>query len=700
MRTQILDALRAAAAPMSLKALAALLGASDDALKAECDRLEREGSLVETKKGRYALPEAVGLFTAHIAFTRSGAPLARPVGGGEGVPVEVTGTLRGMPDDRVLARHTVDGCVLHRILERGSEHLPAYVRLERRQPGGLHDSDPGPLASAVPCDVRIPYAVTLTGDLSGVANDDIALLHIERYPERDRPILASVERVLGDASSMKALLRAVAEAHGFSTVTEDAAAFEAADFPSVIPPEEQACRTDLRGLDVFTIDGETAKDFDDAVSIERTAAGFRLGVHIADVSHYVRPGTAIDADALRRGTSLYLPGLTVPMLPERLCNELCSLMPDVDRLALSLFMVIEDGTVTDHQLVRSVIHSRARLTYRAVNRLFDGDDAGIAPRIADALQDMRALSQVLRTRRRERGAIDFDMDEPEFLLDANGEPSEILCEPRGEAERIIEDFMLAANETVAALARNTELPFVYRIHEPPDADRIRAFERLLDSVGLHVRLGADPHPGQLQKILAGASDHPAYEVIRNDLLRSLKRAQYSDKPLGHYAMALSDYCHFTSPIRRYPDLIVHRMLKLLIDGDMARAERQAGLMPALAQACSQRENSATLAERQGDGIMMAAYMSHRIGQLFNGVISSVTSWGFYVTLPNRVEGLVRISSLDGYYVYDAERARLVNEATGAAFTLGDRVCVRMERASVPAGEIDFSLRPLPKGDSE
>jgi len=286
------------------------------------------------------------------------------------------------------------------------------------------------------------------------------------------------------------------------------------------------------------------------------------------------------------------------------------------------------------------------------------------------------------------------MDEPEFILDESGAPAEVLCAPRGEAERLIEDFMLAANETVAALARSVELPFVYRVHEPPDADRLLALERFLSGVGLRTRLGADPHPGRLRALLEEAQTHPAGDVIRHHLLRALKRAQYSERPLGHYALAMQDYCHFTSPIRRYPDLIVHRMLKLLIDGDLDRAGRMAGAMADLAAECSQRENAATLAERQGDGIMMAAYMSRQIGCAFDGVISSVTAWGFYVTLANRAEGLVHIAGLDDdYYTYDAGHSRLVGEATGAAFSLGDRVRVRVERVFVPAGEIDFALLP-------
>jgi len=301
---------------------------------------------------------------------------------------------------------------------------------------------------------------------------------------------------------------------------------------------------------------------------------------------------------------------------------------------------------------------------------------------------------VLRGKRAARGAIDFEIDEPEFVLDETGQPEDILCVPRGEAERIIEDFMLAANETVAALARSTELPFVYRVHEDPDPDRLRALEALLGSLDLYTHIGPTPHPGVLQGVLEQVKDHPARDVIRHSLLRALKKARYCERPLGHYAMALKDYCHFTSPIRRYPDLTVHRMLKLLTEGRMAEAARWQGRMADIASDTSLRESAAVSAERQADGIMMAAWMSRHLGEAFDGVVSSVTSWGLYVALSNGAEGLVHISQLDDYFEYDADRSRLIGTATGITFRLGDRVRVRAARVSVPLGEINFDLLPV------
>ena len=695
MKEQLYEIIRDARVAPTAKDLSAQLEQPAAALQEALDALCTEGRVVCTRKGRYALPESVGLIPARIGFQRNGSPVAHPLAGGEGIPVQLSGALRPMPGDRVLVRMQGEKCAINQLLTRGMDALPAYVRIERRLPRGAarRRAEAQVSASAVPCDPRIPYDIQLTGDLSQVRNDDLALLRILRWPEGSKPIQARVERVLGKSDSLLALMKAAAEAQGFATERPAAVEPETLALPEGVAAGDLEGRDDLRGLLTFTIDGATAKDFDDAVSIEKTERGWRLGVHIADVSHYVRPGSAIDADALRRGTSLYLPGYTVPMLPECLSNNLCSLMPDVDRLALSLFMDIESGRIVDHRLSMSVIHSHARLTYAAVNRLYDGDETGIAPEVRQALFDMRALSHALRSRRHAGGAIDFELDEPEFVLNEKGEPTDVLMERRGEAERIIEDFMLAANETVAALARATELPFVYRVHEPPDAARLHDLEAFLSEMGLYVRIGAEPHPGVLQGILEQVKDHPARDVIRRSLLRALKKAQYDARPLGHYALALEDYCHFTSPIRRYPDLTVHRMLKRLIDGSVDAPPVAPGEMAALARECSQRETASVTAERQANDIMYAAWMTRQGGRAFDGVVSSVTGWGLYVQLENGAEGLVHIATLDDYYTFNREKGCLVGEATGGVFRAGDRVRVRPDTVNVPLGEINFILLP-------
>ncbi len=701
MNEALYEVLQHANVPRTLAELASATGMDFATLQRDLDALLAVGRIALSKKGKYATPEKLGLIAGAAAFLHSGAAVCRPDDGSDQLRIDA-GFLRPMPGDRILVRASGAGCcALEAICGRAKRTLAACVRIEHmgrgkaRRGAGVDRLR----ATAVPCDPRIPYDILLEGDLSFVRNNEIALLEIDEYPQANRPIRAHALRVLGNGNSMLARLRATAEEHDFPTefpqAVEDAArSLRRAPMPG---PDER--RLDLRGLALFTIDGASSKDFDDAVSIENLPeGGYRLGVHIADVSHYVRPGSPIDREARSRGTSLYLPGCTVPMLPELLSNDLCSLMPGEDRLAMSLLMNLSpDGRVIDHKLTRSIIRSRARLTYDGVNRFFDGDAEPIPEELAASLLQMRALARLLQKRRKERGTIDFEMAEAEFVLDERYEPSEILCPPRGEAERLIEDFMLLANQTVARLAMDTQLPFLYRIHERPDPDRIHALEAFMNLAGDPVYLGDHPHPGMLQRILDGHAGDSRIEVIRRTMLRALKKAQYSEHPLGHYALALKDYCHFTSPIRRYPDLVVHRMLKLLLDGgaeDIARAEAR---MPELARDCSLREQESVKAEREADAMLKAAWMRRQIGRKFYGTVSGVTGWGLYVTLDNTVEGLVHISDLDDYYSYDAQRQQLVGTASGQVLGLGLRVRVRALSASVERGEINFELNGIIDG---
>lgn len=692
MKDKLYEILRASNVPRTLSKICALTGADEAQIAAALDELMHEARAVKTKKNKYAVPEKLGYIPATAFFNHSGAPLARPADGSDALRL-LDSPLRPLPNDLLLVRPSGEKeCILEVICKRAMKTLPACIRMDRRRIKRGGHSFESVLANAVPCDMRIPYEIRLDGDISFVRNNEIALLEIDEYPYAKQPMRAHALRNLGNASTMPAKMRATAEAHGFPTVYPDAAEQEALRLKRAPLPACDDKRIDLRKLCTFTIDGVTSKDFDDAVSIEKTDNGYRLGVHIADVSHYVRFGSEIDREAYSRGTSLYLTGYTVPMLPELLSNDLCSLMPDQDRAAMSLLIdVSDDGRVRDHLLTRSIIRSDARLTYAGVNRFFDGDRSAVPEHVQPQLCEMLDLYHILQRKRCERGAIDFELPEPEFILNEKCEPEEIICPKRGTSERLIEDFMLLANQTVAALAKDTALPFVYRIHEKPDNDRIHTLELFLSGAGMPTHLGDHPHPGMLQKVLDTHADSTSIDVIRKYMLRALKKAQYSEKPLGHYALALEDYCHFTSPIRRYSDLAVHRMLKLLLDGEFKAQEKWTARMPAIANECSLREQESVKAEREADAMMKAAWMKKQIGRKFTGMISGVTAWGCYVTLDNTVEGLVHVSDMDDFYTFDRERQQLVGSQYGDILMMGMKVRVRAVSADVARGEINFEL---------
>ncbi len=686
------------------------LNAHEGEISAALKALAGEGGIVATKKGRYAVPRTLGLAAAKAAVLRNGMLTARPLEGGDTMKLKPHARLQCLYDDIILVKpedYDSTGtrwCSLHSIIKRAHETFCAvlyegvstdpYERLraqgKARKQGKAAKREP--VASARPYDSRITCPIQVEGDLLGAKNGDMAVLKTAVWPEYGKPLIARVVRVMGEAEMLPVQLKAIAEDHGFVSAFDENVASLAASFPAGVTDDDIEGRRDLRGLMLFTIDGEDAKDLDDAVSLNKLQDGvWQLGVHIADVSHYVALGQPIDAEALRRGTSLYMPGLTLPMLPHALSDNLCSLKPEVDRLAMSLLMKIRNGKIIDHELFPSVIHSKARLTYTAVNRMLAGEESTIPEEIKMVLKDMLVLSHELRLVRYKRGGIDFDLSETAFTLGPGNEPIDVHPRERGESERLIEDFMLAANETVAELARNTDLPLVYRVHDKPDPLKLHALEIFLSSLNVNVHLGPDPHPGILQDLLEKTAGTKNADVIRNVMIRSLKRACYDDRPQGHYALAARDYCHFTSPIRRYPDLIVHRMLKLLLQGGDSSSHPHTARMADLAERCSQREFAATHAEREADDLLKAFYMSRHIGEEYEGIVSGVTSWGFYVTLPNTVEGLVHIASLNDFYQYDERRSMLVGSRTNRVIRLGDSVRVRAIRADKERREVDFEL---------
>ena len=460
-------------------------------------------------------------------------------------------------------------------------------------------------------------------------------------------------------------------------------------------------RLDLKSWQMVTIDGEDAKDLDDAVSVTKAGDTWTLGVHIADVSNYVQENSALDREALKRGTSVYLPDRVIPMLPKRLSNGICSLNEGQERLALSCIMTInEKGRVIGHQIAETVIRVDRRMTYTAVNAILTEPETH--PELLEEYKElipmfrqMQELSALIRNCRKERGAIDFEFPESKVILDADGTPVEIRPYPSNVATRMIEDFMLMANETVAEEYCTREIPFLYRTHDKPDGDRMEATLTLIREQGIKVeKRSHEITPGEVQKILTGIEGTPEEPLISRLLLRSMARAIYTPECSGHFGLAASYYCHFTSPIRRYPDLQIHRIIKDDLRGRLdkgGRIGKYSSLLQHVAEQSSAMEQRAAEAEREAVKLKKAEYMLEHVGEEYDGVISGVTGWGFYVELPNTVEGLVHIMTLkDDYYNFDEENYCLVGERHGRVFRLGEPVRVRVRSAEPANRTIDFT----------
>lgn len=476
--------------------------------------------------------------------------------------------------------------------------------------------------------------------------------------------------------------------------------FRVLDFiPDEIDPAEINNRTDIRNLQTVTIDGEDAKDLDDAISLTKEGDIYRLGVHIADVTHYVKEGAALDKEALKRGTSVYLVDRVIPMLPHKLSNGICSLNPGVDRLSLSCFMNIDTkGNVIGHEILETVICSDRRMTYTNVSKIVEEQDEEVIKEYEDLVPMftlMLELSEILKKRRHARGAINFDFPESKIIVDHNGKPVEIRAYERNKATKIIEEFMLIANETVAEDFFWQELPFVYRTHDNPDEEKIRALSIFIHNFGYSIKVGNDEiHPKELQKLLNKIEDTPEEALISRLTLRSMKQAKYTVANTGHFGLSAKYYTHFTSPIRRYPDLQIHRIIKENVRGALneARKDHYNKILFDVANHSSKTERRADEAEREVEKMKKVEYMMGHIGESFEGVISGITTWGIYVELPNTVEGMVRVSDMnDDYYVYDEERYQMVGEHTKKTYKLGQTIKVEVLNADKLLRTIDFAF---------
>ncbi|WP_201787764.1 ribonuclease R, partial [Carboxydothermus islandicus] len=602
-----------------------------------------------------------------------------------------------MHNDRVLVRYLPfsdgnrpEGEVV-KILERANKTVVGSFY--RRRHYGLVEPD----------DERITSAIIIPLGKKGVKakNGEKVVVEITVYPRKGELPEGKIIEILGDPQDPQTRLNAIIKKYGLLDSFKPETIKEARAISREIDPEELKNRRDLRGEMIVTIDDEDAKDLDDAVSLKKLSNGnYQLGVHIADVSYYVREGSALDKEALERGTSVYLAGKVLPMLPPELSNGICSLNPQVDRLTLSVVMEITPaGEVVSHEIFPSVIKTRARLTYTMVKKAVLDKDPKAREELGDLvpmLEEMANLAMILRKRRLERGAIDFDLPEAKVILNDKGEVVDIVRRERNIAHQLIEEFMLITNETVAERFFWQEVPFLYRIHEDPDEGKIHSLKEFLRLFGYNLKGGRDGkyHPREFQRLLEKVAGRKEERVINAVMLRSMKQARYSAERIWHFGLAAEYYTHFTSPIRRYPDLMIHRIIREVLEGKLTprREAKLAKNLPKVAKQSSEMERRAMEAERESVEMRMVEFMAGKEGTEYDAIISGVTSFGFFVQLPNLIEGLVRVSTLeDDYYLYDEKSYALIGRRTKKVFRLGDEVRVRLVKVNTVAREIDFVL---------
>jgi ribonuclease R len=650
-------------------------------------RLVDDGVLYRVKGQRYALPKKINLATGPLQVIRSGAGFVETEEGPDVfVPANALGS--ALDGDRVVARverrrrgDRPEGRVI-KVLERNRETIVGVYHPARS------------FGFVVPEDQKLTRDVFVPPGQEGGARDgDVVVVRIESWGDAKRGPAGAVENVLGPLGDPGVDVLAVAHGH---------------ELPLEFPPEVEAEaerlrergvhtgdveRHDLRGMLIFTIDPPDARDHDDALSIQRAQDGlWDVGVHIADVSHYVEEGGIIDQEAFKRATSVYLVDRVIPMLPEALSADLCSLRDREDRFAVSLLLRIDDeGEVREHRLVRSLIRSAHKLAYSDAQAVLDGEHS-ISEETDAAIRNLATLARTLRKKREARGSIDFDLPEARVVLNAEGSPTDIQKVLRLEAHRLIEDFMLLANEVIDREAARRKLPFLHRVHEDPDGDRLEQLQTFLGSLG--VRVPDRPTSKDLQRAIQQFEGRPEENLVSTVVLRSMKRARYSEKPLGHFGLATEHYTHFTSPIRRYSDLVVHRLAtRALVDGERIPESVRRELLPAVARRTSERERVAVDAERDSVDLKKVEFMERHVGDTFEGTVSGVTSFGLFVLLDRFfVEGLIHMSSLDDdYYVFLEDKFALMGEHTRRRFRLGDRLTVQVAGVNLEERKIDFAL---------
>lgn len=668
------------------------------------ENMELTGTIIKTKKGRIALPENMGFFSGRIQLHQRGfgflimdADASNKTKRDIFIPPDKT--MNAMNGDTVLVKAEVDP----RNPDKVEGEVTKIVSRNTTTVIGVYQQNPN-FGFVLPEDKKIRDDIFINkGDSLTAKNDDVVVVELTKFPSKGKSAEGKIINVLGRKGDPGVDMLTILTKFNLPQEFPDKVLEAADNIVEGIPQEEMDRRRDLREEVIVTIDGADAKDLDDAITVTKLDDGnYKLGVHIADVSHYVPENGIIDEEAIKRATSVYLIDLVLPMLPQKLSNNLCSLNPDTDKLALSCEMIIDaNGSVKSSEVFESLIRSSYRLTYDDVNAILEKDDAPLKEKyqaILPLLYDMRDLYAILNKKRMNRGAIDFDFTESFIELNEKGEPVDVRPFIRGVGNRIIEEFMLAANETVAETYFWQKIPFIYRIHEDPDPEKLQAFSESANIMGVPLRFGKDVEPKDLQTILAEVKGTPSEHVLSKLLLRSMMQAKYSPQNLGHFGLAAKYYCHFTSPIRRYPDLQIHRIIKWQLQGELTgqKVDQLKDRVKKAADISSDLERVAEEAEREVDDLKKTQYMHAHLGEEYEGVVSGVTNFGFFVELANTIEGLVHINTLPEDMAYD-ERRMILSGSSGS-IRLGEKVRIRVDGAKVDEREIDFSF--LGKIDEE
>lgn len=677
------------------------------------EELEHDAKIFKTRYDKYGIPEKMSLVVGRLSLSSKGFGFVIP----ENPLTEDESDLYIAQDDLKTAMH--NDVVIARVNRQnlaGRSREGEIVRIVNRANKkiiGTFDASKN-FGFVIPDDKRIGQDIFVARENFNKAKVGAkVVVEIINWPDKQRSAEGKIVEVLGYKGDVGIEILSIIKKHDLAMEFPAEVEQEANKVPEQVLVDESENRRDLRDKIIVTIDGDDAKDLDDAIYIERLANGnFLLGVHIADVSYYVRENTPLDKEARERGTSVYLVDRVLPMLPRRLSNGICSLNAGEDRLAMSIEMEIDyRGKVLKYEIFPSIIKVHTRLTYNIVRQILVDNDEALRQehaKLMEPLENMERLCHILRNHRMQRGAVDFDFPEIKVKLDDTGKPIELVKRVRSLSESIIEEFMLIANETIAQHMHKIKMPFVFRVHEQPEQGKIDKLNNLLHNFGQNIPKSDEIRPKELQNILKKVAGKPEERIISTVMLRSLKQARYEAENIGHFGLAATYYTHFTSPIRRYPDLIVHRLLRETFrTGDISEKRKQklTAILPEIALHASQRERAAAEAERETVDLKKVEYMTQFIGQHFMGIINGVTAFGIFVELESGVEGLVRVSSMQNdYYVYVEEQYALIGEHTKKVYRLGDQVEIIVANANIEERNIDFIIadngqyipRPMPE----